>query len=54
MLKKLIAVASLAALLLVSSQSAFGAGFALYEWSSRGLALGTAMAARVDDASAVV
>ena len=40
-------------LTLVSTASCFGAGYALYEWGARGNALGGALVARADDATAV-
>ncbi len=43
----------LIALVLTFSQTGYGAGFALYEGSARGNALGGAMVGRADDASAV-
>lgn len=39
--------------LLAVAESAFGAGFGIYEWSARGNALGGAMIGRADDPSAV-
>ena len=40
--------------LLMFSATAFAGGFAVYEWSARGDALGGAMIARADDPSAIV
>jgi long-subunit fatty acid transport protein len=40
-------------LLLAGAQSVMAAGFALYEWSARGNALGGTLVGRADDASAV-
>ncbi|MFV0421789.1 OmpP1/FadL family transporter [Oleidesulfovibrio sp.] len=40
-------------LLLAGAQSAMASGFALYEWSARGNALGGTLVGRADDASAI-
>lgn len=53
-LKHLVRIASIALLLsLAAGSAAFGAGFALYDFSARGNALGGALVGRADDPSAL-
>ncbi len=53
-LKHLVRLASIALLLsLAAGSAAFGAGFALYDFSARGNALGGALVGRADDPSAL-
>lgn len=53
-MKHLVRIASIALLLsFAAGSAAFGAGFALYDFSARGNALGGALVGRADDPSAL-